>query len=193
RETSYLLLANLTRNVAWSAPLVYSVAIWVGVFHLSLRGYSWVFLLAGLTYFAGSNLAPATVRRFTARGVFVVASTLQLAAALAFGLATGNLAVAIFLFGGLVFFAGSFVAVALNILMQDSLPEARGAVLSLSATTQQAGAALGGILGGVMLASLSAGALIPLVSLLIPVAIVALWLSARGFEATPVVESAMGD
>ncbi|HET7037218.1 MAG TPA: MFS transporter [Thermomicrobiaceae bacterium] len=193
RETSYLLLANLIRSIVWTAPLVYSVAIWVGLFHVSLRGYSWIFLVAGVTYFAGSNLAPATVRRIGPGGVFVAGSVIQFAAALAFGLATSNLAAAILLVCGLIFFAGAFVSVALNILLQSSLPEIRGAVLSLSNTAGQAGAALGGILGGVILASLSAGALIPVISLLTPLALAAVWLSARGFQPAPLVETAAGD
>ena len=73
---------------------------------------------------------------------------MQLAAALAFPLALGNLTLALLLFCGPLAVGGAFAAVAMNILLQDSLPEARGAVLSLSTTTQRAGSALGGILGG---------------------------------------------
>lgn len=174
-ETTYLLVASLIRNVIWTAPIIYSVAIFVGLFHLSLNGYGWVVMVFGLCYFIASNLAPRAIQRTSARRVFVASMVMQLVAALTFPVALGNLALAILVLGGLFSMAGAFAVVALNILMQDSLPEARGTVLSLSTTTQQADSALGGFLGGIILAVLSAGALLPVISLLTPIALVAIW------------------
>ena len=176
-EATYLLLASLIRNIIWTAPLIYSVAIFIGLFHLSLAGYGWVFMIAGIYYFVASNLAPQAVRRTSARRVFVASTLVQLAGALAFSLALGHLVLAILFFCGLFFAAGAFAAVAMNILLQDSVPESRGAVLSLATTTQQAGSALGGMVGGVVLAELSAGALLPVISLLTPIVLFAIWRS----------------
>jgi hypothetical protein len=55
----------------------------------------------------------------------------------------------------------------------------RGAVLSLGTTAVQAGPALGGILGGIILADVSSVALLPLVSLVTRLALIAVWCSAR--------------
>ncbi len=117
--------------------MIYSVAIFVGLFHLSLNGYGWVVMVFGLCYFIASNLAPRAIQRTSARRVFVASMVMQLVAALTFPVALGNLALAILVLGGLFSMAGAFAVVALNILLQDSLPEARGAVLSLSTTTQR--------------------------------------------------------
>lgn len=176
-ETTYLLLASLIRNIIWTAPIIYSVAIFIGLFHMSLAGYGWVFAIAGVFYFVASNLAPQAIQGTSARHVFVASTLVQLAVALAFTVALDSLALAVGLFC-VVAVAGAFAAVSLNILLQDSLPEARGAVLSLSTTTGRAGSAVGGILGGVILAGLSAGALLPVINLLAPVALFAIWRSA---------------
>lgn len=183
-ETTYLLLASLVRNVIWTAPIVYSVAIFIGLFHLSLGGYGWVFMFGGIGYFVASNLAPQAIRRMSARRVFVASTLVQLAAALAFGLALDNLALAVLLFCGLLA-AGACAAVSMSILLQDSVPDARGAVLSLATTIQQAGTAVGGIVGGVILAELSAGALLPVISMLSPIILLAVWLSCRERVAVP--------
>ena len=189
-ETTYLLLAGLVRSIIWTVPLIYSVAIWIGLFHVSLRGYGWVFLVGGLTYFIGSNLAPAALRRFPARGVVVAGTLSQMVGALGFTLMLGRLIPAVLLYCGIFCFAGAFVSVALNILLQDSLPEVRGAVLSLSATTNQAGSAVAGIVGGIILAGFSAGALLPLASLLTPLILVAVWQSTRVYPQSQVVTAA---
>ena len=42
-ETTWILLASLVRNIIWTAPIIYSVAIWVDGFHIccgSIAGYS---------------------------------------------------------------------------------------------------------------------------------------------------------
>jgi predicted MFS family arabinose efflux permease len=174
-----LLFASLVRNIIWTVPLIYSVAIWVDTFQLSLSGYSWVFLVGGAVYFVASNVTPALVRRLGARRVAVVGSLLQLVAALGFGGANGYLVAALLIYCGAFCAAGAAVALALNVLLQDSLPEARGAVMSLSGAAQQAGAALGGVLGGLILAGVSALALVPLISMLTPLVLVALWRSSQ--------------
>jgi predicted MFS family arabinose efflux permease len=179
RETTALLLASLLRNIIWTVPIIYSVAVWVGAFHLTLSGYSRVFLVAGLSYFVASNLAAGVIRRVGARRVATGGSILQLAAALGFGLAAGHLITALLLFCGLFCAAGAVVAVALNALLQDSLPAVRGAVMSLSGTMGQAGSALGGVIGGIILAGVSAMALVPLVSVLTPLVLLAIWRSAQ--------------
>ncbi len=179
RETTYLLLASLVRNIIWTVPLIYSVSIWIGLFDMSLSEYGWVFMFGGLCYFVGSNLAPQAIQRTSARRVFVLCTVVQLVVALGFSLALGNLALAIFLYSGFFGIAGAFAAVAMNVLLQDSLPAARGTVLSLSTTTQRAGSALGGILGGLILAGFSAEALLPVISLLTPAVLLAVWGSVR--------------
>ena len=176
---SWLLAANLLRNVAWMVPLTYSVAIWIGLFHLSLRDYGWVFSGAGVVFFVGSNVAPALLRRIVPYRAFLLGLVLQFAAGLGFVLTRGNLGGALFAWDGVFCFGGPLSGVAMNVLLQDVLPESRGAVLSLSTTTNQSGSALAGILGGLILAWLGAGALLPLTSLLIPAAMLACRLSVR--------------
>lgn len=192
-ETTFLLLANLVRNIIWSLPLIYSAAIWMGLFHVSLRGYGWLFLVGGTSYFLGSNLAPAALRRLPARITVVAAALAQLVAALGFLLAGGRLMPAVLLYWGAFCFAAALGAVALNILLQDSLPEVRGAVLSLSSTTQQAGSAVAAIAGGVFLAGFSAGALLPLAGLLTPLVLGAVWQSGRAYQPASVASPAAGD
>ncbi|HET9014900.1 MAG TPA: MFS transporter [Thermomicrobiaceae bacterium] len=178
-EVSLLLTVSLLRNVVWTVPLIYSVAIWNGLFHLSLRGFGWVFSVGGVVYFVASNLAPAVLRRVSPLRAFVAASVVQLAAGLGFGLTTGSLTGALIVFCGGIAGSGPVAIVALNVLLQDVLPEYRGAVLSLSGTMGEAGSALGGIVGGLILVTLGAIALVPLTSVLIPASVLVCWLSVR--------------
>lgn len=177
-EVNWLLAVNLLRNLAWTAPLIYGVVIWGELFHLSLRGYGWMSSLAGVVYFVGSNLAPALIRRSSAFRAFLAAAALQVVTSAGFALAVGHLTAALAAYCGLVF-AGGMAAVAVNVMMQDVLPESRGAVLSLSGTMSQSGSALGGALGGLILATLGAVVIAPLINLLMPAAVLAGWLSVR--------------
>lgn len=179
RAVSWLLAANLLRNVVWNVPLIYSVSIWIELYHLSLRGYGWLFSAFGMVFFAASNLAPGVIRRGSPYRAFAGGMALQLAAGAGFALTSRSLWGALAAYGVVFCFSGAVVGVALNVLLQDVVVESRGAVLSLSTTTNQAGLALGGLLGGLILATLGPVALIPLISLLAPATVLAGWLSVR--------------
>lgn len=130
-----------------------------------------------MVYFIGSNVAPPLLHRFSADRVFIGGAFVLCIAGRIFGLTAGNLISGLAIYCGVIASTGAFVAVALNVLMQDVLSESRGAILSLNGTTSWAGTAVVGMLGGLLLATLGAASLVPLTSLLVPFAALACWLS----------------
>ncbi|HET7036409.1 MAG TPA: MFS transporter [Thermomicrobiaceae bacterium] len=178
-ETRWLYLGTLTLAMAEAAPLIYSASIWQGLFDLSLQSFGWIFLLGGICYAVGSNLAPVVLRRYPPRTVCIAAAALQMMAALVFPLANNSLAASLVIYGIFVVTLGALGIVALNVLLQDSLPNDRGAVLSLDGVVGKAGTAGAAIFGGIILAVLGEGAIIPVISLVLPFTLLAFWRSGQ--------------
>ena len=179
-ETRWLYLATLTLATAETAPLIYSASIWQGLFDLSLESFGWIFLLGGVCYAIGSNLAPVLLRRRSPREACMLTGGLQFLAALSFPLVDSSLPAALFVYAGPVVMLSALNVVALNVLLQDSLPADRGAVLSLDGTIAKCGTACAAIFGGIILAAAGEGAIIPLINLVLPFTLLAFWRSGQG-------------
>jgi len=143
RSTTWLLGAALVRSVTWSGSLVYVVALWLSLFNVSLEAVGWIILVYGGAYFVGSNLAASILRRLSPRVVYTTATMIQMAAMLSAFTARRYFVPLLLLTGVVQMMAGAVVFVAGNVLLQDSLPTARGAVMALSSTAAEFGAAIG--------------------------------------------------
>lgn len=183
RSTTWLLGAGLIRSVVWSGSLVYVAALWLSLFDFSLEAVGWIILVYGAAYFVGSHLAPSILRHLSPQVVYTAATLLQMAAMLgAFAVRTH--VVGLLLLTGVIHMAaGAVVFVTTNILLQDSLPGARGAVMALSSTTTEFGAAIGAAVAGLVLAVWGYVAIFPTLSLLLPVSLLCLWWSTRAVRA----------
>ena len=81
--------------------------------------------------------------------------------------------------GGVQMMAGAVVFVTGNVLLQDSLPAARGVVMALSSTAAAFGAAIGAAAAGLVLTIWGYAVIFPTLGMLLPVSLVCLWLSNR--------------
>lgn len=103
---------------------------------------SLLFLASGGAEIVANTLASALVRRWPARGVEAVAIGMLALALFGVGVVFRS-GVSLFPFVALASFAGAMIFVCGNVLLLESAPDARGAVMALQSAALQLGGAVG--------------------------------------------------
>jgi len=151
RETDWLLGATLLFGASWSGWFIYIGAYTVATFAASAAFLSALFLVAGIAEVVGSVVTPWLLRVATARtltGIGLALTAIDLAA---LGVVFTR-AWSLFVFIILASIFGAVVYTTISVMALDTMPEARGAVLTLRAALFSVGWGLGPAAAGVALA-----------------------------------------
>lgn len=144
-------LATVARAIAWIGVLTYVGAYLDHEQGMSTAEIGWVYMVGGSGYFIGTKLAGGRLGGWDLRAVYglgTIAMGALLAAALA--LPIGPLTVIGLI--GLASATGGFGYVALVTLVSSDSPAGQGTTMSLNSAMLQAGSALGGLFGGLLVA-----------------------------------------
>jgi predicted MFS family arabinose efflux permease len=179
RETMALLGALVALFIVWFGWLIYFGAYAETVFAVSASLLSLAFLAGGLTEIVASNLLPILIRRRSPRKI-AVAATIVLAVNL---LAVGVVFTARWTIVPFIMIASAACIIgflAISILLLDSLPSARGAVMSLQSAGLEFGGAAGVALTGAAIALLDDyETSFRLLALVLPLVLICLFRSLR--------------
>jgi DHA1 family inner membrane transport protein len=150
-ETVWLLGLIVVQSVVWFGWFIY-LGAFAEVRHGMGAGLlTALFLVGGAGDVVASNLAPVLVRRWRPRRVCAVMTAILAASLLGVGVVfTGQ--AGLFVFTAVASAAGGALFICASILMLDSYPEGRGAVMSLQSAAMELGGALGTAAFGVALA-----------------------------------------
>jgi predicted MFS family arabinose efflux permease len=147
-----LYAAALARAIGWSGLLAYIGAYWADQHGFTVREIGWMAMLGGSFYFAGTKLGGsgrlADINTRSLFGITVLLCGLSFGAFISLPVdATSALAIMTIasLTGGIAF-------VAQTSLVSMETPAGQGTTMSLNAAMFTSGSALGGALGGVLLA-----------------------------------------
>lgn len=179
RRIGLLLIAQVVIGFAYIGWITYLGAYVEVGFGGTARVLSAIFLVAGVGELIANNLVPVTLRRWPAARVYLVCGSGFAAALIASGLERGNL--------GVVFVTTSFIAagsaamyIVNSILLLDTAPGARGAVMSLASAAMNLGGAAGVAIAGLALDwSGSYATSFRTLALVIPVGMIAIVLLGR--------------
>lgn len=150
---------------------------------------SLIFIVAGAGELLANNLVPFALRRWSSSRIFLIS-----AIGFAIGLASSGIGTDMI---WVVFFATTLISgfsaaqyVVLSILLLDSIPHARGAVMSLANAAMGIGGAIGVAVAGFVLGDSNnyAGAFRSLIFAL-PLAVIAVFVATRRITATQIVVS----
>ena len=183
RESLWLLGAVMLLMSAWFGWLIYFGAFAVQAYGAGANVLSALYLAGGVAQVAGSNLAPVLLRRFSPRIVASVAAVVIAVDLLGVGiLFDGAWSLAPFLV--IASMGAAMLFLCISILLLDSFPTARGAVMSLQSAGLNLGGAVGVALFGTALALLDDyAATYRLLSIALLLVVVVLMLSARSAAA----------
>lgn len=178
-ETVWLLGLMAVQSLVWFGWLIYFAAYAETAFGAGPGILSLLFLVAGGAEIAGSNIVPVLLRWLPARTVAGAAAALLAANLLAVGLVYGDRS-ALFPFVAVVSLASVVLFTATSILLLDSSPSARGAVMALQSVGFEVGGAAGAAAAGWALVALGDyAAVYRLLGAVVPLAAVCLLASAR--------------
>lgn len=149
RQIRWVLTGVIVRGITWYSALIYMGAFAVSLYGLNASRLSLMFLIAGGVYFTASNLIPSLIRRTSAQAVLAVGLMVQAANFAIAGVFEGEWALFLFVF--VLGLAGSATGVSDSIRLMESLPSARGAMMSLRSVANELSAALGAALTGALL------------------------------------------
>jgi predicted MFS family arabinose efflux permease len=183
RESLWLLGAVMLLMSAWFGWLIYFGAFAVQAYGAGANVLSALYLAGGVAQVVGSNLAPVLLRRFSPRIVASVAAVVIAVDLLGVGiLFDGAWSLAPFLV--IASLGAAMLFLCISILLLDSFPTARGAVMSLQSAGLNLGGAVGVALFGTTLALLDDyAATYRLLSISMVLVVVVLMLSARSAAA----------
>ncbi len=180
RETVWLLGVFIVMLAVWSAFSVYLGAYLKTELRASANATSLIFLVSGVCFTAGSLVIPRIIERVPKRRVHATFATLMGANLLGAGVVYTSIpTVAIFV--GITAMLGVSVYLITGILLLDSLPEARGAVMALQAAGSELGLAFGAAWGGAVLVASNDDyiAVYQSLAVLLPLVVLCLLMSAR--------------
>ena len=184
RETTWLLALLVVLFVVWFGWLIYFGAFAETAFGVGAGALSVLFLVGGAAEIAAGNATPFLLRRRSPASITRVAVLLLAADLLLVGIAWAN-AWALAPFIVVASAASTTIFVCVSILLLDSFPPARGAVMSLQSAVLELGGALGAASFGAALALLDDyEASYRLLGVVAPLALVCLALSARHARST---------
>ncbi|MDQ3044443.1 MAG: MFS transporter [Chloroflexota bacterium] len=188
-ETVWLLVAMGALMVVWFGWLIYFGAYAERVFAVSAGMLSLLFLVGGGSEIVANNVAPLILRWYSARRLGALAAAVTMLNLLVVGVVYTQ-DWALFPFIAIASAAGSFIFLCINILLLDSLPSSRGAVMSLQSGSLEIGGAVGVAFAGGALAYFDDYEMVyRLLGLLAPLLVIAMVLSLRRGPATGAVAS----
>jgi DHA1 family inner membrane transport protein len=150
RETVWLLAVFIVMLSVWSAFSVYLGAFLETELRVSANAESLVFLISGVCFTLGSLVVPRLIERWPKRKVHGTFIGLMGVNFLGIGIVYTTIPTTA-VFVGLSAMFGVCLYLITGILLLDSLPEARGAVMALQAAGTEVGLALGAAWGGAAL------------------------------------------
>jgi DHA1 family inner membrane transport protein len=150
RETVWLLAVFIVLLSVWSAFSVYLGAFLETELRASTNAESLVFLTSGVCFTLGSLVVPRIIERWSKRRVHVSFAGLMGLNLLGVGIVYTTIPT-FTVFVGLSAMFGVCLYLITGILLLDSLPEARGAVMALQAAGTEVGLAVGAAWGGAAL------------------------------------------
>jgi MFS transporter, DHA1 family, inner membrane transport protein len=185
RETTWLLAVFIVMLSTWSAFSVYLGAYLATELRASANATSLVFLVCGVCFTLGSVVAPRLVERHPKRRVHALFVGLLALNFLGVGSVYTSIPTAVVLVGVTAFLSVSLYLIT-NILLLDSMPEARGAVMALQAAASELGVTLGAAWGGAALVIRDNDyvTVYRSLALLLPFVVIGLVLSARAARPT---------
>ena len=151
RETMWLLAVFIGMVAVWAAFSVYLGAYLETALRASANATSLVFLVSGVCFTLGSLVVPRLIERWSKRRVHAAFAGLLGLNFIGVGVIYTSIPTTA-LFVGLVAFLSVSVYLITGILLLDSLPEARGAVMGLQAAGSEVGVMVGAAWGGAVLA-----------------------------------------
>jgi len=178
-ETLWLLGAMVSLTLVWFGWLIYFGAYAETVHAVTGGALSLIFLTGGLGEIAGNNVAPLLLRMQSARTVVgwtggVLAINLMLV-----GVAYAS-GWSLIPFVVIISATSAILFLCINILLLDSLPAARGTVMSLQSAGLELGGSLGVAVTGLLLALLNDyEAVFRVLGLLAPLVVVCVIVSTR--------------
>ena len=179
RETVWLLAAEIGFMVVWFGWLIYFGAFSETVFAVGAAMLSALFLVGGAAEMVGNNIVPLLLRRWSPRSVGYVAVAVAALNLLLVGTAYDQRGT-LFPFIAIGSAAGAMLFICVNIALLDSLPSARGAVMSLQSACLELGGAIGVAATGLGLALIDDyESVYRLLGLFMPVVALCLLASAR--------------
>ena len=188
-ETVWLLAAMVALMAVWFSWLIYFGAYAETVFGVGAGTLSLLFLAGGAAQVAANNLTPPLLRRRPPRVVASLAAAIVGVNLLLVGVAYTE-GWTLFPFIAIGSAAGSVMFVSINILLLDSIPAARGAVMSLQSAGLELGGAAGVAVTGLALAALNDyEAVYRLVGLFVPLIVACLIVSTRTTDGTETTSS----
>jgi MFS transporter, DHA1 family, inner membrane transport protein len=187
RQTRWVLAGVVVRGITWYSALIYLGAFAVSLYGLNANRLSLMFFVAGGTYFVASNLVPVLIRRTSVQVVLAAGLVVQAANFAVAGVFASEWA--LYLFVVVLGLAGAATGVSDSIRLMESLPSARGAMMSLRSVANELSAALGAALTGALLVTFGDySAAFRILGLLLIVPLVTLAISLR--YPAPAVEDA---
>jgi DHA1 family inner membrane transport protein len=186
RETMWLLVVFIVMLSVWSAFSVYLGAYVETELRASANATSVVFLVSGVCFTLGSLIVPRLIERRSKRHVHATFAGLMGLNLLGAGIVYTTIpTVAVFV--GIIAFLCVSLYMITGILLLDSLPEARGAVMALQAAGTEVGLAIGAAWGGVALivSDNNYVAVYRSLAILLPLVVLCLALSARSARPRP--------
>jgi len=186
RETVWLLVVFIGMLSVWSAFSVYLGAYLETELSASPNATSLIFLVSGICFTTGSLFVPRVIERVPKRRVHATFATLMGVNLLGAGIVYTNIPT-MALFVGITSLLGVSLYLITGILLLDSLPEARGAVMALQAAGTEVGLAFGAAWGGAALVVSNDNyvAVYQSLAILIPLVIICLLMSARSARPQP--------
>lgn len=183
QETSWLLVLFTMIGLVIGGGLIYLGAFATERFTASANTLSLMFLISGLTHVSSANLAPLILRRVPARRAFIGYATLLAANFILVGLLFTQ-TWGMYPFAAITTFCGAGLFLTTRVMLMDSLPSARGVVMSLQAAGNELGWAIGAGIGGLALVLFdNYESVYRTYGLLVPIALLVLALSARAAQA----------
>jgi predicted MFS family arabinose efflux permease len=185
RRARVLLFASSILGCTYFGWLTYLGAYVEVDFGGGARDLSLIFVVAGIGELIGNNFVPNALRRWSAPNVYAVCGVGYAGALAAGGIGTQWMVTAFITSTFIsVTSAGQYIAV--NILLLDAIPTARGTAISLAAAAMAVGGAIGVAVAGFALdAAGDYGSAFRVLALAIPVGIVAVIWSTRVHQEEP--------
>ncbi|HQZ89344.1 MAG TPA: MFS transporter [Thermomicrobiales bacterium] len=183
RETVWLLAVFIVMLSVWSAFSVYLGAYLETELRANANATSLIFLVSGVCFAAGSLIVPRVIERVPKRRANVTFATLLGINLLGAGVVYTSIPM-VAVFVGVTALLGVSLYLTTGILLLDSLPEARGAVMALQSAGSEVGLALGAAWGGAVLVASNDNyvAVYRSLAFLLPVAMLCLMMSARSIR-----------
>jgi MFS transporter, DHA1 family, inner membrane transport protein len=177
-QVNWLLIALIIMCMALAGWSVYLGAFTVTVFAISANALSVLFLGAGVANLLGCGVTPFLLRRFPVRSVHMMA-TLTMAGSLLLVSVIGGSWWLVLPFAVTIGLSSTVLYLTVSVLLLDSMPQARGAVMSLQTGCFEFGWAFGTALTGATLATTGSYAVVyPLLGLLLAGSLLFLGLNA---------------